>query len=521
MFVFAGCAIAFGVRFWLVPEHPGRMLRSELRAWRARIAVLLHDLARRLDDGGKAGGKRIDASLAALNGQSLGLEARLAGFACEPEHGDAAETVSAAVRVAAGIGRQERERLADGLRTLASGIGKDRATDPAIWSSEYEPTAGVLPDALRWRLRRAVEVLADLPSLRQPLPAMRDERQPAPAPSPAPAAAKAPGRPDETTRRALQACAAALGALLAGRALSPDHWFWAVFASFVVFARTATVGQTLSGAWRQILATVGGVFVGIAAAELVHGNRGIELSLLFVFIAAGFYAFHGLQNAYTVLLSAMLAMLYELMGMNSPGLLVLRLEETAIGAASAILSARLVLPAHTRDESGSRSAELLRAAGKLLRTVWTDPQPGERHAAMREMDRKLQALRQALGPVTGTDYPGSKENRRQHLARLVRIAYCVRHACALAIHHAPRLAQAAALREAAGVLAPRLDATAALLDSPDRRKQAQEAMPALAPLAAEPDGADAVPARLAARWLAETDEALHAIRDELRAPGKP
>jgi hypothetical protein len=41
--VFAGCTIAFGIRFWLVPEHPGRMLRSELRAWRARILALLHD----------------------------------------------------------------------------------------------------------------------------------------------------------------------------------------------------------------------------------------------------------------------------------------------------------------------------------------------------------------------------------------------------------------------------------------------------------------------------------------------
>lgn len=530
LFVFAGCAIAFVIRFWLVPEHPGRLLRSELRAWRARIAVLLHDLARRLDHGAGADGKRIEAGLAALNGQSLGLESRLAGFARDPGsgaaaglrgqvlHGElAAEAVAAAARAAGAAGDQDRRRFAAGLRTLAHGVGRDHAIDPAAWCAEHAPEA--LPEALRWRLRKALDVLAGLPSLRDALPAMCDERKPA-AP-PAAAGAKNSDRPDQTTRRALQACAAALGALLAGRALSPDHWFWAVFASFVVFARTATVGQTLSGAWRQILATVAGVVVGIAAAELVHGNRSIELSLLFVFIAAGFYAFHGLQNAYTVLLSAMLAMLYELMGMDSPGLLMLRLQETAIGAASAILAARLVFPAHTRDESGSKSADLLRAAAKLLRTVWLEPQPGERQAAMRELDRKLQALREALGPVTGTDYPGSKENRRQHLARLARIAYCVRHACALAIYPAPRLAQLAALRESAGVLAPRLEGTAGLLDSPERRRQPQQALPALAPPEADADGADAIPAHLAARWLAETDEALRAVRDELRAPGKP
>ena len=72
-----------------------------------------------------------------------------------------------------------------------------------------------------------------------------------------------------------------------------------MFAAFVVFTRTATVGQTLSGAWRQVLAAVAGVGVGIAVAELVHGNRTLELTLLFVFVAIGFYAFRGVQNAYS------------------------------------------------------------------------------------------------------------------------------------------------------------------------------------------------------------------------------
>jgi hypothetical protein len=536
LFVFAGCAIAFGIRFWLVPEHPGRMLRSELRAWRARIAALLVDLARRLEGGAKAGSDTVDTHLAALNAQSLGLESRLTDFAAQPEGGDAVglrgqvlrgelatETVAAAMRAAANGGVRECGGMAAGLRVLACGIRKDQPSDAGA-RNVHEYGIEPLAEGLRWRLHRAFEALAGLPSLRQPLPAMRDERKPPPAATP-----RANGKRwlDDTTRRAVQACAAALGALLAGRALSPDHWFWAVFAAFVVFTRAVTGGQTLSGAWRQLLATVGGVGVGVAAAALVHGNRNVELSLLFVFIAAGFYAFQGMQNTYTVLLSAMLAMLYELMGMDSPGLLLLRLEETAIGAASAILSARLVFPAHTRDESASKSADLLRACGRLLRAVWTEPDPGGRHAAVRELDRKLQALRQALGPVTGASYPGSKENRRQHLARLSRIAYCVRHCCYLAMHDAPGLAQSAQsaqsaqLSEAAAALASRLDAAAALLDAPAQRRQPQDAPPALKlPIAAQ-DPFDAIPLRLAIRWLAETDEALRAIRDELPAPGKP
>jgi uncharacterized membrane protein YccC len=535
LFVFAGCAIAFGIRFWLVPEHPGRMLRSELRAWRARIAALLHDMERGLERGDGAGAKTVDAHLAALNAQSLGLESRLVDFACEPEGGIAAdlrvqvlqgelatETVAAAVRAAAGAGAPDRRRLAAGLRALEDGIHQDRPSN-AAGRPVHEYGAEALPDALGWRLHRAFEALAGLPSLRQALPAMRDERKSAPAA--APSGDKDKRGPDDITRRALQACTAALGALLAGRALSPDHWFWAVFAAFVVFTRAVTVGQTLSSAWRQVLATVGGLCVGVAAAELVHGSRSIELSLLFVFIAAGFYAFHGMQNTYTVLLSAMLAMLYELMGMDSPGLLLLRLEETAIGAASAILSARFIFPTHTRDESGSRSAALLRAASKLLRAAWTDADAdadtdsGARHAAVRELDRKLQALRQSLGPVTGASYPGSKENRRQHLARLARIAYCVRHCCHLAIRDAPGLTQSAPLAEAAGTLARRLDAMAALLATPAQRGRPNQAPPALALPAVDENSA--MPLRLAVGWLAETDQTLRAIGDELPAPGKP
>lgn len=486
LFVFSGCAIAFVIRFWLVPEHPGRMLRSELRAWRARIAVLLHVL-------GRASRKRIDAQLAALNRQSLGLEARIADFAVHPDDSQAAVLRTQVLHA---------ELAAETVAAAARAAG----------STAQHPDPASLPDALRWRLRRAREVLAALPSADRHLPAMRDERKPQ----------EDTPRPNGTTRRALQACAAALGAMLAGRALAPDHWFWAVFASFIVFTRAATVGQTLSGAWRQVLATMAGVAVGIAVAELVHGHRGLELSLLFVFVAAGYYAFHGMQNTYTVLLSAMLAMLYELMGMNSPGLLLLRLEETAVGAASAILAARLVFPTHTRDESGSRSAALLRAAGELLRATWLeaqpDGQPDGRHAAMRELDRKLQALRQALGPVTGTAYPGSKENRRQHLARLARIAYCVRHCCFLAMRDAPARSSGL-LREAAGELAARLDAVAALLDPPAAPQAPRDMPPALAlPAVAE---RDAIPLQLAVRWLGETDQALRAIREELATPGKP
>lgn len=541
LFVFVGCAVAYAIRFWLVPEHPGRMLRSELRAWRARIAALLHALARQLERGGDAGRKRITFHLAQANAQSLGLESRLGDFSCEADVDGspaaalrvqvlrselAAETIAAVARAAVKTGAEERRLLAGQLHALERQVGDGKGFDPGAWKTRLDEAGRPLPSALRWRLRQAVGILAGLPSAHQALPAMRDERKPAQAGDGAPEHDTGGRRwLDDITRRALQACAASLGAILAGRALSPSHWYWAVFAAFVVFTRTITVGQALSSAWRRVLATVAGVCVGIAAAELVHGDRAVELSLLFVFIAAGFYAFRGLQNAYVVLLSAMLAMLYELMGMNSPGLLVLRLEETVVGAAAAILSARLVLPVHTRDESRGKSAELLRAAAGLLRSAWAAPDSPAQHGAIRELDRTLQALRQTLGPVTGADYPGAKKHRRRHLQKLSRIVYCVRHCCGLALHQAPRLARSARLREAACMLAARLEDTAALFDGPDRHPRPAAATP-LRPapddqdIGDDADGDSREAYRLVARWLAETDETLRAMHDDMTAPDK-
>lgn len=532
LFVTVGCAVAYAIRFWLVPEHPGRVLRSELRAWRARIAALLYDLARELERGSEAGRKRIDTHLARLNAQSLDLEGRLADFAVDPDREDgpaarlrgqvlrgelAAEALAAVTRAAAHAGAEERQGLASRLRGLERRL--DGAPEDAAAAPDPDQAGAALPAALRWRWQHALRVMACLPA-EQALPPMRDERKP-PAPQAKSKKESAPdgGRPwlDDTSRRALQACTAALGAIAGGYALSATHWYWAVFAAFVVFTRTSTIGQTLSGAWQRILATVGGVCFGIVVAELVQGNRGVELAMLFIFVAAGFYAFRGLMNAYVVLLSAMLAMLYELMGMNIPDLLMLRLGETVIGAIAAVLSARLVLPVHTRDESRGKGAELLRAAGKLLRTAWMETDAPAQHEAIRELDRKLGALRQTLSPVTGASFPGAKERRRLFLQRLSRIAYCARHCCDLVVNFAPQLAQAPQLRAAVCTLAPRMEETAALLEDPEAKPPggAGQALDLPAPADAEE-----VPRQIAVRWLARIGETLRAMQADLAAARK-
>ena len=524
LFVFIGCAIAYAVQFWLVPEHPGRMLLSQLRAYRARIAALLHDLVQWLDRGSKRRDDRIDRQLAALNQQSLGLESRLKDFARDDAEAAsdlirdrvlrceiAAETLVDVCHSLQDADADARRPLGRLLQSLAGRV-VGRRLDRAAWAAQL---AGIhtLSDQLCWRLQQAAKALADAAPWQADLPEMRDNKGNAER-------AASQGDEDEhqhwwsddITRRALQACAAALGAMVVGAALSPQHWYWAVIAAFVVFTQTGTVGQAASKAWLRVLATVAGVCLGLVVAELVHGNRLLELSLLFVLIAIGFYTFRGWQTVYVAVLTAMLAMLYELLGMYSPGVLLQRLEETAIGAVMAVAAAAVIRPVHTRDESGRQSASLLRSARDLLQRALDTPSPPRE--AVRDLDRSLQAVRQLLGSVTGSAYPGRKENRRRHLRRVSHIVFCVRHCYNLAACHELALAEPAPLHDAGVVLAANMDSVAKVLDA-DQDRPAPSV--SIVPLPAETAPAASrgkereEQQRLAADWLAQANELLAEI----------
>lgn len=534
MFVFIGCAIGFAVHFWLVPEHPGRVLHGEVRALRARVAVLLHDLARWLERDAPADRKRIDAHVTALNALALEIDARLDGFAdadagaplrervlgCEL----AAETIVDVARAYASD-LDTRRALAVRVRELGALADACDATpdfDVDAWAAKlpFAPGADAAADA-RWRLSESARGLADAAPWRTALPALNDEReQQAEAGNASPSTAgQAKGWSDPITRRALQAVGGALGALVVGSAISPDHWYWAVFAAFIVFTRSGTVGQTLSGAWRQVLASLAGLCLGVLFAKIVQGNRDLELALLFVFIAIGFYAFKGMQNVYTVLLTAMLAMLYELMGMNGPQMLALRLAETATGAIGAVLAARFILPVRTGDESDRKGAALLQAAGRLLGATFRDGPRPPPWIAVRDLDRALQALREALGPVTGADYPAAKDDHRARLRRLSRIAHDVRHFYHLVVEHAPGLVRARDVQAHARALAPALDAVASALQAhAPHVAQAAQPGPSVAdvtPLDAPSDridDADARPLRIACGWLDEANGTLRHVQ---------
>ncbi|WP_222128193.1 FUSC family protein [Roseomonas gilardii] len=75
-------------------------------------------------------------------------------------------------------------------------------------------------------------------------------------------------------RNAGQVTLAAFLAMLGGMALSPERWFWAVIAVYVVFLNTRSRGDTIHRGAHRMLGTLAGLFGGLAIAW-VTGESGI------------------------------------------------------------------------------------------------------------------------------------------------------------------------------------------------------------------------------------------------------
>jgi uncharacterized membrane protein YccC len=513
-----GCAIGWLVRFRLWPEKPAAVLGGELRAFRARLALLLHDLARRLRGGGDGDAPRTRSGLAALAALGLRIEQRVASHPDQPDapardalreallHAEiAAETLASCAQAAGQAEPAARHALAGWLVRLRAAL-----RSPAGCSADVEQQIAGLPlqQELRWRLARATDALCTQPpwALRVPAPVLTAEADIARAEHPPRNAGRPAWLRDEATRRALQASAAATGAIVAGHALSSQHWYWAVFGASIVFTRALSRGQALAQGWTGILGNAVGLAIGLGLAELAQGRTVLQGVLLFAFIGLGFYAYRAFQPVYTASLTAMLAMLYELMGMYSPGLLVLRLEESLAGALIAVLVGAFVLPVRTSEHADHESAGLARAAARALRSIFSAA-PEDASEAVRDLDRRLQAARQALGPVSRTFYPGPSSGRRERLRQLARLVYCVRHLYQLVARYG-ELASDECLRAAAVDAAREIESAAAVLDD-----EAAGAGALASPSRQGARGEDSGQAlRLACGWVRQVRELARALR---------
>ncbi len=328
-----------------------------------------------------------------------------------------------------------------------------------------------------------------------------------------------------TTRQTVQVGVATSLAIIGGELLSPSRWYWAVIAAFVVFAGTTSRGDVLTRGRDRVLGTIGGVVAGMALAFVVNGAVVPSLVLLFVCLFLAIYLVRVSPGLQAFWITAVLALVYGLTGQFSVETLVLRVEETAVGAALGMLAGFLVLPTGTRAAFGQALDAMVDAVHAVLDAA-VDRLLGRPVAAApvelaRDMDAALVVLRQRGRPL---DSPFPSRRGRSSYARALRVFGSVDHYARLLA----RLSDTVRAPDWAETLSP---AVARIRTNVDGLRALLEQIDGPEVLSAEPevDAAEAHAARctdhglrgqllVAARLLRRMDQAVVGFAADLGAP---
>jgi uncharacterized membrane protein YccC len=501
-------ALAYAIEFWVVRERPAVRLRRLERAFRFAAANAVRATAAGIQRGEHWFSRREERRLAELNDLALTIEEALERSGLAPE--EAAAVRSRIFELEAGVGRllaatlartrEDPQLVPSMLALLAEVRGALRRKDAAglqTWLTR--PGTGerlrvVLPDligAIEGRTRAVLE----LPP------------------------AGAPGAPPwrSRLRSAVQATIATSLALIAGRMISEARWYWAVIAAFVVYVRAATAGDALVRAWHRILGTVFGVLAGIAVAELVVGHSAVELGVVFLCVFLAYYAIVVSYPVFVGLITVMLACLYALLGRFTPGLLLLRLELTLVGAGIGALVARVVLPSHAFERTRHLGAEVLRGLASLCEAVIAPAGERDRRARSRALDAKRRELRQAARPYTDF-FLGERSMLSKAMSITSVLVFLGRSLAQVRDLERVEPANLAVLREASGKVAANARALAAMLEGGEAGWT--QTGPALTRATGQIGPRGDLPAQTAAHWLARIDRRLDELHALLGPPSR-
>ncbi|QLJ06283.1 FUSC family protein [Streptomyces sp. NEAU-sy36] len=234
-----------------------------------------------------------------------------------------------------------------------------------------------------------------------------------------PEAAEPGGLRRPTTRAAVQIAVGSSLAILGGELLSSQRWYWAVLTCWIVFINTASTGEILVKGYRRLVGTVLGVVAGIGLAGLVGHHTWTAFALVLLFVFAMFYTAPLSYTLMSFFVTAALGLLYTLLNTYSAAVLVLRIEETALGAACGVIAAAVVLPIHTNRRTNELLVEVLDRLAEVTRAAvdqLSGGTGGDLVEQARELDQALADLRSATQPLT---HPITPMRTRRNTARYV------------------------------------------------------------------------------------------------------
>jgi uncharacterized membrane protein YccC len=496
--VLVGTVCSFVMAVYVLPDRPEGVLRANVRALRARMAIVIDTAAEFVEAGDldERQARRLRLQTIALNETALMVQTQIEDkvnpaalwpgvsgedlalwlFDAELTVERVATAGARAALADADIPAATRADLAGALSQLSRAIrlphpeGLQRAARLAQQLLDHPSDPGANP-AVRRLARTIIATTSAASEVRAMVEQAVTETSAATPPNGA--------GPDEqepqtgllpTTRQAIQVAVAASLAIVLGELVSPSRWYWAVIAAFVIFAGTNTWNETLTKGWARLIGTALGVPAGVLVAAVVSGNRTASLVLIFVCLFCSFYFMKVAYSMMTFFITTMLALLYGLRGQFSYGLLLLRMEETAIGAVIGVTVAMLVLPTNARTSMRSDArvflatlAEVIEASVATLFGHAATANPTEK---ARQLGRELQQFRASTKPLAAGVGGFSGRHSIRHGRRM--LTACDRYARTLARNsepfepHSARLADA--ITSAATQIRHSIDALAAALD---------------------------------------------------------
>jgi uncharacterized membrane protein YgaE (UPF0421/DUF939 family) len=450
--VAVGTVCTYVMSAYVMPDRPERVLRATIRALRARMAIVLDTTAEavrtgRLDERRR---RRMRARTIRLNETALMVQSQIedkadpgtvwpgvtaeelvpwlldaelsiewvatagrqaAVLACEQPDSLPSPTRAALVDALIQLSRAIRLPEPDGLRRAADqaqrlldercGPGSDPAGDDAGGAAVRRLALAIINAA---SATSDVRAIVDRVAAGRPLD---DADTSPPVPEGAVSDDAAEDEPTTglrpTTRQAIQVCIAASLAIVVGELVSPARWYWAVIAAFVIFAGTNSWGETLTKGWQRLLGTLLGVPSGVLVATLLTGHKTAALAGIFVCLFCAFYFMTVTYSLMTFWITTMLALLYGLLGQFSFGVLMLRIEETAIGAVIGATVAIVVLPTNTRTAIRSDTRAFLTSLSVLIEisvaTMFGEADSASPSEQARQLDRDLQQFRVTAKPL--------------------------------------------------------------------------------------------------------------------------
>ena len=232
---------------------------------------------------------------------------------------------------------------------------------------------------------------------------------------------------DPFFRQALQVTLASAIAMTGGIFLSPDRWFWAVLTAFLVFTNTQSRGETAIRGLERAAGTALGIVVGMGMAVLVSGALWPTILVVAISVFLAFYLLTLSYSAMTFFMTVAISLVYGLIGTFTPELLVLRLEETVIGATAGIFVSFFVLPRSTSSQTRQAVDRFMQALDQLLETAAV-LEPGDNDARLlvraRQLDRAHADIRNAVGPLQSAwTFGAGQVGLRRALMRLNAIVH--------------------------------------------------------------------------------------------------